>query len=298
MYIKQLTIRNVRCIESIDVALDRHINVLFGDNGAGKTSMMVAACFALSDTVLSQSSWSYTLELDDARRSRIVDPTGVRWESAGDVCVAATLGFDDGADERVRRTLDIQGVVRNAASVPYGPRLSQMNAFEEADPVTLPILAYYAPRRGAERDRSSAILPLDGGPRRNAYDEWCQAGSTTEDLERWMLSMALLEFQEGSSLPELAVVRRIGARSLPGSSDVAYRQLNKAVTVSYDDGRPPIELHLLSDGERGVVTLVVDLAVRMIRLNPHLGAAALDAPGVVMVDELDFTFIRPFSDTR
>ena len=286
MYIKQLTIQNVRCIESIDVALDRHINLLFGENGSGKTSIMVAACFVLSETM--SRDWSYECGPDEVRRVRIQDSTGARWEPVSELSVAAILEFDDGAEERIGRTMDSSGQHRSATPLPFGDHIAKFNSFSEsADPVTLPIIAYYAPRRGAERDRSSALLPLDGGPRRNAYEEWCNAGSTTEDLERWMLSMALLEFQEGSSLAELDAVRKVGARALPGSSGIEYRQFNKAVTVSYSDGRPPIELHLLSDGERGIVTLIVDIAVRMIRLNPHLGAAALDAPGVVMIDELD-----------
>ena len=44
----------------------------------------------------------------------------------------------------------------------------------------------------------------------------------------------------------------------------------------------------LSDGQRGMVALLADIARRMCLLNPQLGDAVLsDTPGVVLIDELD-----------
>ena len=44
----------------------------------------------------------------------------------------------------------------------------------------------------------------------------------------------------------------------------------------------------LSDGFRSILSMVADLAYRMVRLNPHLGAEAVVAtPGLVLIDEID-----------
>ena len=44
----------------------------------------------------------------------------------------------------------------------------------------------------------------------------------------------------------------------------------------------------LSDGFRSILSMVADLAYRMVRLNPQLGAQAVVAtPGVVLIDEID-----------
>lgn len=57
--------------------------------------------------------------------------------------------------------------------------------------------------------------------------------------------------------------------------------------MRFGEDRPPMELQMLSDGQRGLVTLMADVAIRMIQLNPHLRDKALEASGIVMIDELD-----------
>ncbi|WP_036308746.1 AAA family ATPase, partial [Methyloglobulus morosus] len=49
-----------------------------------------------------------------------------------------------------------------------------------------------------------------------------------------------------------------------------------------------LKVELLSDGIRGVLAMVGDIAYRCIKLNPHLGLnAAEESHGVVMIDEVD-----------
>ena len=49
-----------------------------------------------------------------------------------------------------------------------------------------------------------------------------------------------------------------------------------------------------SDGQRGMVALLADIARRMCLLNPQLGDAVLsDTPGVVLIDELVCTCTWP-----
>ncbi len=44
----------------------------------------------------------------------------------------------------------------------------------------------------------------------------------------------------------------------------------------------------LSDGFRSILSMVADLAYRMVRLNPQLGEKAItNTPGVVLIDEID-----------
>lgn len=43
-----------------------------------------------------------------------------------------------------------------------------------------------------------------------------------------------------------------------------------------------------------VISMAADLAYRMVRLNPDLGAmAALETPGIVLIDEVDMHCILP-----
>jgi predicted ATP-binding protein involved in virulence len=276
MRIEQLIIDDLRCIEHVDISLDPHLNVFFGVNGAGKSSILLGAGFVLGNLVSHLSEWKFALGDDDVRRVRVVGPTAVRWEPLDRAECSANVVTDDDRRMQVSATHVVTGRIASVAA--WTPMLGGDD---------YPIVAMYGPERGRKRDRDVAVSPLRSTKRTDGYQRWSDAGSTTEQLEQWMLGMALLEFQEGSQIPEFEVVKRAAANALPGCSEVGYRQHEGAVTVRFGEDQPPMELHMLSDGQRGLVTLMADLAIRMIQLNPHLRDKALEASGVVMIDELD-----------
>jgi predicted ATP-binding protein involved in virulence len=65
--------------------------------------------------------------------------------------------------------------------------------------------------------------------------------------------------------------------------DIKYRRL----VLDWKD-KESTAFDTLSDGQRGLVALIADIARRMALLNPQLGSEALSrTPGIVLIDELD-----------
>ena len=61
----------------------------------------------------------------------------------------------------------------------------------------------------------------------------------------------------------------------------------KSLVLKHDE-HGTLKVELLSDGIRGVLAMVGDIAYRCIKLNPHLGLnAAKEASGIVMIDEVE-----------
>lgn len=54
-----------------------------------------------------------------------------------------------------------------------------------------------------------------------------------------------------------------------------------------DDQTDKFPVRMLSDGEKGIISLVADIAYRMALLNPDLLDRVLETPGVVLIDEID-----------
>lgn len=78
-----------------------------------------------------------------------------------------------------------------------------------------------------------------------------------------------------------------------GWHDLEYRSSQNQQLVMHhtEFGTMPVEM--LSDGVRNAIAMVVDLAFRAYKLNPHLGGnAALQTPGVALIDEVDM-FLHP-----
>ena len=55
MYLQNLTLKNFRCFESIDIPFHKNLSVIVGTNGAGKTTILEGAAIALG-TLLIQDS--------------------------------------------------------------------------------------------------------------------------------------------------------------------------------------------------------------------------------------------------
>jgi predicted ATP-binding protein involved in virulence len=73
-----------------------------------------------------------------------------------------------------------------------------------------------------------------------------------------------------------------------GWHTLEYSVENEKSLVLKHDEHGTLKVELLSDGIRGVLAMVGDIAYRCIKLNPHLGLnAAKETSGVVMIDEVD-----------
>ena len=47
MYLKKISLKNYKAIDSLEINLQKGINLLIGDNGAGKTSVLEGIAVAL-----------------------------------------------------------------------------------------------------------------------------------------------------------------------------------------------------------------------------------------------------------
>lgn len=74
------------------------------------------------------------------------------------------------------------------------------------------------------------------------------------------------------------------------TGSLEYRQRYRTVVVEYTNRSGEHELHPMyemSDGYRSVLSMVADIAHRMAVLNPQLGNAILETPGIIIIDEVE-----------
>lgn len=77
-------------------------------------------------------------------------------------------------------------------------------------------------------------------------------------------------------------------KSITGWHTLEYSVTHDNHLILSHDHHGILKVDQLSDGIRGVLSMVGDIAYRCIKLNPHLGVdAAQEAVGVVMIDEVD-----------
>lgn len=176
------------------------------------------------------------------------------------------------------------------AIVVAGERIQHL-ASEDGDSV-LPILTRYGTDRICKQDGPL----LDTIPNRTrGYENALQAASNYSRMNAWFKMQSLWEWQNKRESAIFTAVKKALAACFE-----SYKSIDNAM-VDYDAELQQLiftfrdangiyhrdRLHSMSDGYRGTISLIADIAYRMATLNPALREHVLETPGVVLIDEID-----------
>lgn len=285
-------------------------HVLIGENGAGKTSVLDAAAVALGvwlekvpDDLLANSR--RRLRKDEKRLTNI--QTGDRTQF-----------------QRVAETMSItaSGDVLGHSNVTWGQSLSAgkvntsnaaskkvlaliWSAYEGAsrgEQVLLPVISYYGAGRAwlAHNDRNKAKAKSNGQANRwEAFYDCLNERIRVSDLAHWFQSEHIaMGNRQGRPRPGFEIVRRAVLACVPGADGVWYDSDSEEIALSI--GGNPQPFGNLSAGQRVMLAMVADLAIRMVTQNNYLvppeelgpddepwPRVLAQTPGVVLIDELD-----------
>lgn len=312
MRITEINVSNFRLFDQRRLQLHPEFNLIIGENASGKTSILEALAVALG-------SWLLGFRGTDSRHIRPADVRTIVQDSYDQVRDLPQYPVRVSARGVISRPGQLGEITVDWSRALNGPR-GKTTQVESADlkqvargladlvlagePTTLPVLRYFGAGRLWEsvRDTHRKIVPAadfasegvdetDAGQSdfrspfegyRLSVDKRCNP----VDLIRWMGQQRFAEIDEGRESASLQTVYRAIRSLLPEIMDVRYQVRSRSVIITYQDGRRS-DFHSLSDGYRNVVAIAADLAIKMVMLNPHLRAEALQTPGVVLIDELD-----------
>lgn len=291
MKIRGFSVENFRAFRKLTGQLHPGCTVLYGGNGQGKSAVLDALAVGVSPFV----------GAFDHGRTLGFSPKDARVDSADELQYPVVLEvYGEGfTSRRVLSSPHSRTTYKEAASlIRMGEGLQE--AVRNGEDVLLPVIAYYGTSRLWKHKRmTKGKLAAKG--RGAGYLDCLDPDSNFEFCRDWYLqkvgeeSRLILESvrmnrpQNMSAFEELLPARvavdnlleRFGAQLAhyhPRSLDEVVLKLSSGATL---------EMSQLSDGIRGVLSLAMDLAVRCIKLNPHLRREANLAPGIVMVDELE-----------
>ena len=136
--------------------------------------------------------------------------------------------------------------------------------------------------------------------RTNGYIDSVDGTANIKLMMNWFRNMTIQKYQNQENgfgaIPELEAVYAAMEKCyhLMTGSDDAKIQYNMGTTeldISYNDEtgkRMRIPISQLSDGYKGTISLVADIAYRMAVLNPQcLGNVCDETDGIILIDEVD-----------
>lgn len=295
MQIRHLRIANFKGFAQQEILLHPQFNLLVGENGSGKTSVLDALSIAAGSWFLGiRGQDSRHIRTEDVRVLAFETASGVNWE-AQYPCAIGARGCVQGAPVSWERTLNgPEGRTTYGGAREIKDIASDVEArVRKGDSVTLPLISYYGTGRLWNVPREQALaagdkLRLDRQSRLAGYRNSVDPRLSVAELVSWFAQQAWLTFQQnGEEPPSFAPVRRALVRNVKEARDVYFDAKLSEVVVDFGFGDRKA-FNNLSDGQRCMLALVGDIAQKAARLNPHLGESILDkTPGVVLIDELD-----------
>ena len=307
MYLEKLKLHNFRCYEKLEIDFNRQLTVLVGKNGSGKTTVLEAIAIALG-------TWFVGFNIVNAKGiNKRTDPLRKAYQiGATDdvqtqfpVEIEAWGKIEESKDQILHwkrelytptgtmTTKDAKEIVEYAAE--YQKAIS-----EGRTDIYLPMVAYYGTGRLWDCHRQKRTDVFKVSSRTNGYIDCLDGTANVKLMMDWFQIMTINKYQRQEenleSNPELDTVYLAMEKcltNLSGYSDVKirYNMGTQELDVYYseqDKQRMRIPLNQLSDGYKGMISLVADIAYRMATLNPQLGTEVLSkGDGVVLIDEVD-----------
>jgi predicted ATP-binding protein involved in virulence len=319
---KQLQLANYRCFESLDLALEDDLTVLFAENGGGKTALLTALAMGLA-VFQRGAPRSLKLAAGTDPRQRTLDEQGRR-EPAGPCTVSwgAMTSFATPIGES--RSWSRSGPkVASVSESRSGPKVASASGspgdtakvewsttvnpasgrttkdhrpvLEAMEQIRVPgdrwpLFAWYGVNRLQRRPKQRRRIEA-------TRDRWeAYASSLDPELDdapllQWLQDEMLGDVvRQRQGEPERffdKAVMEATVRATPGVANAWYDPVQGSPMVRFDNGHvaPWGEL---SDGYHVFIALVADIARRAVMLNEIDGAEAIGrVEGVVLIDEID-----------
>jgi predicted ATP-binding protein involved in virulence len=305
MRIDRLEVENFKKFTKQSFDLNPHFNLLVGDNGAGKTSVLDALAVAASIWLIDPPDST----LAESRRNILPSEIRLEAQKRGDrvqfhehLPVAVRATGQIGNERETSWICEFDGRQSNVFESGGLAEIQDLYLEDSLGKVLLPILAYYgAGRAWLPSNEPMPVGRKPNGPARRwaAFYECFNERIRFDELRDWFRRETTAAGRRaGRMRPGFEVVRRAVLRCVPDADDIWFDPDREQIVLSIQGNAQPFDN--LSAGQRMMLALVADLAIKAITQNAFLlppdelglsdeplPRVLQQTPGVVLIDELD-----------
>lgn len=292
MNFQSVRIQNYKAIRDMQIEFNPGINLLIGDNGVGKTSILEALTVALGGFLSGIAGVSSKGILQSDVRivsSMIADASsGVQYITP--VSIGCVVNIDGKPYDWVRTRENETGSSRTKTAkrdiVNYAGKIANNLNYE------LPLLSYMGTTRVSQprREDFGASVKKKLDDRRCGYIGCLDSSLDIKAIKAWCLKMEMVAFNKNKPVEEYEAFKKLVASVMKGMVEldhfptISYSRVFEDIVYSEDSGTLPISY--LSAGYQSLLWMTMDIAYRMALLNPgHINFEK--SAGIVLIDELD-----------
>lgn len=288
MRVTSLKLANLRAIRAAEFGFRSGFNLIVGVNGVGKSSVLDALGVCLSAFVNRANGLrrrSTGFKADDIRigsEALTVECDGLVGSSEHRYVVhmpreASTPKHGKAGMPREQ----VHSTPKRASFVGTGPDAGTGEGIGGR-----PLAVAFSSNRAVPSERAPSKQAAAGGIAGASADALANRDLRLGELAAWVRTREGQRSQSGApGLPRRAFDEAV-QRFLPGYSNLRTDDGDRPRLLIDRDG-DTMPVRLLSDGERGVMALVLDLARRLVLANPEFDNPITESEAVVLIDELE-----------
>lgn len=292
MYLEKISLKNYKSIKELEINLNPGINLLIGDNGAGKTSVLEGIAVVLGGLFVNVEGVSTkNIVKEDVRM--LIDTAG---DSSTTVtyCEPVFVGCNlKTSDEKVFSWNRIKEEISSTHTktddkgvCAWMKKLTnQANSF-------LPLISFQSAARvwKVRRGDFGTELKKKLDDRRCGYIGCLDSSMDVKSIQQWCMKQEILALNRGKAISEYETFKGIISvfmkeiNELEEAPEIFYSpQFSELV---YRDNKEEMPISKLSAGYQSLLWMIMDLAYRVCLLNPDLHDRR-QIQGIVLIDEVD-----------
>jgi predicted ATP-binding protein involved in virulence len=303
MRIKSLQLTNFRCFEKLELEFADRLTVILGINGSGKTTILDAANFPLARFVINLRT----------KKAIMSDLYAKDVKNGANFCsVEFKIEVDNQvmADEYDKHLINLKEIFVNRAetlhkiiSSPYQPFAKYLKEFKKKPFQNLPVFVY---SRSDMMEHKPNLKSNEVIKQLLAYDDYVKPRlHDFRFFSNWFES--LTNYENATRLdgnpayrnPQLQLIRHVLTFFMAqihqshfkdlrikksAQTETLFSLISSKLIITKND--IDLDLIQLSAGEKAMLLLVIDIAMRLAIANPSR-ENALEGEGIILIDEIE-----------
>lgn len=290
MYVKQLSIHDFKGIEDCELSFKKGFNLIIGENGKGKTSLLEALSIGISgflSGIHGEGIHPRNFQSEEARTVYLLQGDGAYEPKLHWPCVKMTAEMQ-GAVYQWERSKE-----NSRAQTKTIPRdICRLAEDLTDDPHTpLPVVCYQSAARvwSQKRKKQKSTFLRKKSNRTAGYIDCMSDESSMKMMLEWCSRMEQIAWQTEKPVREYEAVKNAVALAMTQMEGEPVKVFydKRSEELMYQQKQKVIPISVLSAGYQSLIWMVFDIAYRMAALNPFLAEKITGASGLVLIDELD-----------
>lgn len=291
MYLEKIHIENYKAIGKLDIDLKPGMNLLIGDNGAGKTSVLDGIAVALGGLFVNVAGVSTKNIVKDDVRMKIkpMGDSSTTIEYCEPVLAGCTLHVTEEQDftwNRIKEEVSATHTKIDDKNV-----CVWMKKLTNNSDTALPLISFQSAARAwrVRRGDFGTELKKKLDDRRCGYIGCLDSSMDVKSIQQWCLKQEVVRSNKGT-VREYEIFKNIVAsfmKEINELTEVPSIYYSPQFTeLVYKDDKSEMPISKLSAGYQSLLWMVMDLAYRVCMLNPELKSRE-QITGIVLIDEID-----------